>query len=197
MELCLRVVCQVRTAEATESRHGGTEMKIGEVQQGWHGIAIRKIGHLSALLIFYVMGKLALEYVPSLGPAPCEYRDGSTLIAHGLQAILIIVGIWLQVRLFRRPSYASLIFAIFVPLTAWLIQHAASDREIFRQRQCAARPLAEAMKACGANPAHYRWGKSQYGYDVMTEVAPGTTYETWSCLRRWSLHNGNVSLTVE
>ncbi|WP_176590892.1 hypothetical protein [Sphingobium sp. EM0848] len=173
-------------------------MKIGEgQQQGWHGIAIRMIGLLGALLILYVMGKLALEYAPSLGLVPCEYRDGFTLTAHGLQAILLAIGIWLQVRLFRRPSYASLILAILVPLTAWLIQHVANDRDAFRQQQCAARPLAAAMKACGANPIHYRREKDQYGYAVLTVTAPGTTDEAWSCLGRWSNHNGKVSLKVD
>lgn len=173
-------------------------MKIGEgQQQGWHGIAIRMIGLLGAPLILYVLGKLALDYAPSLGLAPCEKRDGFTLTAHGLQAILIVVGIWLQVRLFRRPCYASLILAILVPLTAWLIQHAADDRDASRQQQCAARPLAAAMKACRANPIHYRQEKDQYGYTVLKVIAPGTTDEAWSCLGRWSDRNGKVSLKVD
>lgn len=173
-------------------------MEIGEGQlQGWHGIVTRMIGLLGAMLTFYVMGKLAIEYAPSLGLAPCEYLDGFTLTAHGLQAILIGVGIWLQVRLFRRPSYPTLVFAILVPLTAWLIQHVANDRDAFRQQQCAARPLAAAMNACGASPIHYRQEKDQYGYVVLKVIAPGTTDEAWACLERWSDHNGKISLKVD
>jgi glucose dehydrogenase len=151
----------------------------------------------NASLISYALGKLTLEYVPRMGRAPCEDPDGFTLTAHGLQAILIVVGVWLQVRLLRRPSYASLIPAILVPLTACLIQHVADDREASRQQQCAARPLAAAMKACGANPIHYRQNKDQSGYTVLTVIAPGTTDQAWSCLERWSIHNGEVALKVD
>lgn len=173
-------------------------MRVGEGhQEDWQGIAIRTIGLLGALPILYVLGKLTLKYVPSLGLAPCEYRDGFTLTAHGLQAILIAIGIWLQVRLFRRPSYSSLILVIVVPLTAWLIQHVVDERDAIRQQQCAARPLAAAMNACGANPSHYRLGRDQYGNAVLTVTAPGTTDKAWSCLGRWSYHNGKVSLKVD
>lgn len=172
-------------------------MKIGERQQGWHGIAIRAIALLGAALLIYVMGRLALDYVPRLGLAPCQYRDGLTLTAHGLEAILLVVGIWLQVRVFRHPSYASLIVALLVPLAVWLIQDATNDRDAFGHRQCAARPLAEAMKACGADPAHYRRAKDQYENDVVTVIAPGTTDLAWSCLSRWSDHNGTVSINVD
>ena len=82
-------------------------------------------------------------------------------------------------------------------MAAWLIQDVANDRDDQRQRQCAARPLAEALKACGANSDDYRREKDQYGYDQLTLIAPGTTDQAWSCLWRWSVHNRTVTLNVD
>lgn len=171
-------------------------MKITERQQGWHGIAIRTIALLAVPLLLYVGGRLALDYVPSLGRPPCEDRDNLTLIADWLEAVLLIVGIWLQTRVFRHPNFILLITALLVPLAAWLIQYVANDRDALRQQRCAVRPLAEAMKACGANSAHYRREKVS-GYDNLTVISPGTTDQAWRCLWDWASHNGTVSLKVD
>lgn len=164
---------------------------------GWHGIAIRAIALLGAPLLFFVFRGLAFDYLPIFQVAPCENRDGLDLTAHGLEAVLLAVGVGLQIRILQRPSYALLIAALLIPLTAWLIQEAANERDAFRQRQCAARPLEQAMIVCGANPAHYRRGKDQYGYDVLTVIAPGTTDKAWSCLSSWSNRNGTASIKVD
>ena len=172
-------------------------MKIGQQRQGRHRIAIRVIALLGVPLLLYVMGRLALHFVPRLGLAPCDDSDGLTQAAHAVEASLIVVGIWLQVRVFRRPSYAVLIAAFLAPLAVWQLQNTANDRDALRQRQCATRPLAEAMRACGANPAYYQREKDRYGYDVLTVIAPGTTDRAWECLSRWSHHNGTVSINVD
>jgi hypothetical protein len=143
------------------------------------------------------MGRLAFDYLPSFGRAPCEYRDDLTLGAHGVEAILLGIGIWLQIRVFRSPTYASLVAALLVALVAWLVQNAANDRVAFRERQCAERTLEEAMKACSAKSANYRLYKDPRGFSVLRVVAPGTTDQAWSCLGRWSDHNGTVSMEVD
>jgi len=171
-------------------------MKMGQQRQGRHRIAIQAIALLGMLFLFYVMGRLALHFVPSLGLAPCEDSDGPTQAAYALEAGLIVVGIWLHVRVDRRPSYALLIAAILTPLAVWLLQNAVNDRDALRQRQCAARPLAEAMTACGANPEYYR-REQRSAYDVLTVIAPGTTDREHACLSQWSVHNGTVSMKVD
>lgn len=172
-------------------------MRLGERQQGWHGIAIRAIALLGTPLLFYVFRQLAFEYLPIFSVAPCETSDGLYLAAHVLESILLVVGVWLQIRTLQRPSYALLVAALVVPLIAWLIQHTSNDRDALRQRQCAARPLEQAMKVCGANPAHYRREKDQFGYDVLTVIPPGTTDKAWSCLSSWSNRNGTASIKVD
>lgn len=174
-----------------------SDMKMGQQRWSHHRIAIRAIALLGVPPLLYVMGRLALQFVPSFGMAPCEDPDGLTHTALAVEAILIVVGVWLQVRVSRRPSYPVLIAALLAPLAVWLLQNAAKDRDALRQQQCISRPLAEAMRACGANPAYYRREKSRHQHDMLTLTAPGTTDRAWRCLSRWSDHNGTVSLEID
>ncbi|PKP96815.1 MAG: hypothetical protein CVT74_15940 [Alphaproteobacteria bacterium HGW-Alphaproteobacteria-13] len=170
-------------------------MKIGECKQGWHGFAIRAIALLAIPLLLIVMGRLAFEYLPRLGLPSCEEPDGLTLAAHGLEAALILVAIWLQMRMSQRPSYAVLIAVFLVPSTVWLIQGVANDREALRQQQCAARSLDEAMMVCGADPAHYRRETYRPGFEILTVIDPRAfDRRAWSCLGRWALHSRKASV---
>ncbi|VWX51763.1 conserved membrane hypothetical protein [Novosphingobium sp. 9U] len=163
----------------------------------WRSIVLRSIALLGAPLLLYVLGKLLIEYLPRLTPAPCALTDEVTTTAHGILVVLLIAGFWLQRRAWRDASASYSIAAMLIPLLAWLVLDWTGDREADRERQCVTRPLTEAVKVCGANPAHYRLGKSRYGTDTLTLTAPGTTDQAWSCLGRWSEHNGSLSIEVD
>lgn len=166
-------------------------------QQGWRGAAIRAAALLGVVPIVDVLDALVLDSLPRLGLAPCEDRDLLTLAAHGLEAILLAVCVWAQLRALRHPTYAALLAALVIPVATWLIRDAASARDASRERQCVARPLEDAMKACRADPAVYRLGKSPYGNVTVTLFAPGRTDRAWRCLSRWSDLNGKVSIRVD
>lgn len=172
-------------------------MKLDEPKQGWHRIIICVIALLGAAPLLYFMGGLALDYIPRLGRPPCEHPDSLTRTAHGLQAILLTVGIWFQFRTYRHSSYASLVAVLLLPLIIWLIQDATNGREAQRQLQCAARTFEEATKVCGANPAFYRLGKSRHGTDVATLIAPGTTDQAWSCMDNWADYKDTFSIEID
>ena len=186
---------RLRPIEATKP--GESDIKMGQQRWSDHPTAIRAIALLGVPPLLYVTGRLALHFVPSFGIAPCEDPDGLAYTALVVEAILIAAGVWLQVRVFRRPSLTVLIAALLAPLAVWLLQNAASDRDALRQQQCASRPLAEAMRACGANPAYYRREKNRHQHDMLTLTAPGTTDRAWRCLSRWSDHNGTVSIEID
>lgn len=188
---------QLRMSEIVEPGCGGIEMKLDEPRQGWHRFIICAIALLGAAPLLYVMGGLAVDYVPKLGMAPCDLPDSLTRTAHGLQAFLLAVGLWFQFRTYRHSSYASLAAVLLLPLIIWLVQNATNGREAQRQRQCASRTFEEAMKACGANPAFYRLEKSKYGTDVATLIAPGSTDKALSCLYRWEPYKDTISIEVD
>lgn len=166
-------------------------------RQGFSALVVRAAALLGVGLLLYVAGRLALDYAPSFGMAPCESAGRLYHILNGLEAILLVIGLFAQICVFRRPSLRLLVGAIAAPALALLIQNAAIDHETSRQQKCKNRSLPQAMASCGANPAHYRRGTGRYGYVVLTLVAPGTTDAAWSCLNRWSDHNGSVSINVD
>lgn len=166
-------------------------------QQGFPALAIRAAALLGVGLLLYVAGRLAFDYVPKFGMAPCETADKLYHISNGLEAILLVVGLLIQIQVLRSPNLRLFVGAMAAPVLALLVQNAAIDHENLRQQKCENRSLPEAMASCGANPAHYRLRTSRYGYDQLTLVAPGRTDAAWSCLQRWSHHNGSVSLNVD
>jgi hypothetical protein len=166
-------------------------------QQGFSALAIRAAGLLGVGLLLYVAGRLAFDYVPRFGMAPCEMSDRLYHISNGLEAILLVVGLLSQIWVLRRPNLRLLFGAMAAPVLALLIQNAAIDHETSRQQKCENRSLPQALASCGANPAHYRRGTDQYGYGVLTLIAPGTTDAAWRCLTQWSVYNGSVSVNVD
>ena len=160
-------------------------------------LAIRAAALIGVGLLLYVAGRLAFDYIPRFGMAPCASSDRLYHISNGLEAILLVVGLLSQIRVLRHPDLRLLVGAMAAPVLALLIQNAAIDHETLRQQNCETRSLPQAMASCGANPAHYRSGTDQYGYDVLTLVAPGRTDAVWRCLARWSDHNGSVSIDVD
>jgi len=171
--------------------------------QGFSALAIRAASLPGVGLLIYVAGRLALDYVPKLAKAPCESADRLYHIANGIEAILLVVGLLLQIWVLRRPSLRLLVGAIAVPIVALLVQNAAIDHENLRQQKCEMRTLPQAMASCGANPAHYRRETKRFEYDVsyefevLTLVAPGTTDAAWQCLKNWSAYHGSVSINVD
>lgn len=172
-------------------------MQMSEQRQGVLVAILRVIALLCLLILLYIMGRLAADYLPSFRMAPCEYRDDLTSGAHAVEAVLLGIGLWLVSRVYQRPKYPLLVASLMFALVAWLVQNAANDRVAVRERQCAERSLDEAMKACGAKSANYRLYKDHRGFSVLKVVAPGTTDHAWSCLGRWSDHNGTVSMQVD
>ena len=196
---CASIIAATRVRHTSwpKRRDRCIHMKLDQERGGWPRRAVRAVVFLGAAALLYVAGRLASNYLPSFSTAPCEHPDGLDLAAHGLQSALLAASIILQVRAFRKLTYASAILALLMPLAAWIVQQAAESRDTSRQRKCAARPLNDAMRACGADPTHYRRENGSYGSDILTLVAPGTTDRAWSCLARWSDHNGTVSITVD
>ncbi|MFB0612333.1 hypothetical protein [Aurantiacibacter poecillastricola] len=166
-------------------------------RQGFSALAIRATTLFGVGLLLYAAGRLALDYVPRFGMAPCETSDSLYHISNGVEAILLVAGLLSQIRVWRCSSLQMLIAAISAPVLALLVQYAAVDHETSRQQKCQERSLSEAMASCKASAAYYRRETDQYGYDVLTLVAPGTTDAAWSCLTRWSDHNGSVSMKID
>lgn len=166
-------------------------------RQGSSALAIRATALIGLGLLFYAAGRLAFDYVPRFGMAPCESADRLYHLSNSLEAILLGVGLLFQIWVWRRPNLRLLVGALAITILALLVQNTASDRETSRQQKCENRSLSQAMTSCGATPAHYRRRTDQYGNDLLTLVAPGTTDAAWSCLNRWSDHNGSVSIDVD
>ena len=165
--------------------------------RGLSALAIRAAALLGVGVLLYVAGRLALDYVPRFGRVPCESTDKRYHISNGLEAILLVLGLLLQMWVLRRPNLRLLVVAVGAAALALLIQNAAVDYENSREQNCKKRSLPQAMASCRANPAHYRRGKDRYGYDVLTLVAPGSTDAAWQCLNEWSGYNGAVSIKVD
>lgn len=171
--------------------------------QGFSALAIRAASLPGVALLLYVAGRLALDYVPKLAKAPCESADRLYHLSNGLEAVLLVVGLLLQICVLRRPNLRLLVGAVAVPIMALLVQDAAIDHENSRQQKCEMRTLPQAMAFCGADPAHYRREKKRFEYDVsyefevLTLVAPGTTDAAWQCLNNWSAYHGSVSINVD
>lgn len=171
--------------------------------QGFSALALRAASLPGVALLLYVAGRLALDYVPRLAKAPCESADRLYHLSNGLEAVLLVVGLLLQICVLRRANLRLLVGALAVPIMALLVQDAAIDHENSRQQKCEMRTLPQAMTFCGANPAHYRREKKRFEYDisdefeVLTLVAPGTTDAAWQCLNNWSPYHGSVSINVD
>lgn len=160
-------------------------------------VALRAAALLNIGLLLYVSGRLASDYVPKFGRPPCESADRLYHISNGLEAILLVVGLLFQIWVLRNPKSRLLVGAMAVSISALIIQNAAINHEKSRQQKCENRSLPQAMASCGANPAHYRHGKTRYGYEMLTLVAPGRTDAAWKCLSLWSDYNGSVSFDVD
>jgi hypothetical protein len=133
----------------------------------------------------------------TLGLPPCE--DESVfydLTRLAVPASLLASAVWLH-RLKHAPRTPAFLVALAVPTVALGANAIAARLEIDRQAACEKRDLTQARVSCGANPAHYRAGKDQFGNATLTLVAPGTTDESWDCLWNWATHNGSVSLLVD
>ena len=196
MTTCRKPDIDDKTCKSVEVSRGKLANQMNW-QQGFSALAIRAAALLGVGSLLYVAGRLALEYIPQFGMAPCETADKLYHISNGLEAILLVVGLLIQIQVLRSPNLRLLVGAMAAPVLALLIQNAAIDHENSRQQKCENRSLPQAMASCGANPAHYRLGTSRYGYDQLTLVAPGRTDAAWSCLYQWSVYHRSVSIHVD
>lgn len=98
-------------------------------RQGFSALAIRATTLFGVGLLLYAAGRLALDYVPRFGMAPCETSDSLYHISNGVEAILLVAGLLSQIRVWRCPSLQMLIAAISAPVLALLVQYAAVDHE--------------------------------------------------------------------
>lgn len=160
-------------------------------------VVIRSASLIAAVLLLFLTGRLVLDYLPRFGLPPCEGPDWLFHSLRGLVGVLIVLGIWLQLRLQHNPGSPRLALAMVVPLAALGVQQAANRHEIREQRQCKARTLPQAMMACQANPAHYRLGEGEYGTPVLALVPLGTTGPAWNCLQAWATYQNDISLMID
>jgi len=172
-------------------------MKLAQGRQGWHAAAIRSATVLGTISSLYVFVMLAGEYLPRYGLPPCASPTNLLAVRHGLEALLLVLSILLLIRVYRRPTYATLLAAFMVLAGAGLIQEIGNRYDALRQQKCESRSLDEAMKACVANPAVYQRGTDDNGYGTLTLIAPGNTDESWNCLNDWGLYNGGTSFKVD
>jgi hypothetical protein len=166
-------------------------------QNGLRLIAIRSSSLIAAALLLFVSARLVLDYLPRFGLPPCEGPDWLFHSLRGLVGVLIVLGIWLQLRLQHNPGLRRLALTLVVPLAALGVQEAANRHEARAEKQCRGRTLPQAMMACQANPAHYRLGEGEYGTPVLSLVPPGATGPAWNCLQAWATYQNDISLTID
>ena len=172
-------------------------MKINEQRRETHRIAIRTIALLGVPLLLYVVGGCIFQLLPKLGLPPCQSGDDITQALGNAQAILIIAGIWFQIRVFRYPTYLILFVTLLVSSANWPVYTINNDHDERLQKECTSRSLGEAMRACDANPKYYRVRKDENGYDILTLIAPGNTDQSWKCMFRRANYNSKVSMNVD
>lgn len=159
--------------------------------------AIRLASLIAVALLLFVSGRLVLDYLPRFGMPPCEKPDWLFHTLRGLIGVLIVAGIWLQIRLQRNPGLHLLALAMLVPLAALAVQEAANRHEAQAEKQCRGRTLPQAMKVCRTDPAHFRLGESGYGTPVLSLVPPGTTGAGWNCLQNWATYQNDISFVID
>ncbi|MDG5747636.1 hypothetical protein P8Q88_05535 [Qipengyuania sp. XHP0207] len=160
-------------------------------------MVIRSAWLLAAAILLFVAGRLVLDYLPRFGLPPCEKADWLFHALRGVVGVLIVIGIGAQLRLQRDPDLRSLTLALVVPLATLGVQEASNRHETREQDRCKGRTLAQAMRICRANPAHFRLGESDYGTRVLSLVPPGTTGAAWNCLQNWATYRDDISLVVD
>jgi hypothetical protein len=148
-------------------------------------------------LTVYGLGRSFFSQPILLGRPPCQSPGLFFVAAWWALPVAMLVGIWLQIRGFRRRKPLSIAIAVVVPLFAWSTYQLASKKNDQDQAACQNRPVSEAMRVCEANPKFYRAGKDGYGYDTLTLVAPGTTDKAWNCLYWWASWNCSTSIIVD
>lgn len=151
---------------------------------------------LSFVLLFAVLASPFLLFF-TLGPPPCQDETWFYEVTRlAVPAALLAGAVWMY-RIRHRPNVLGFLAALAIPAIAVGLNAVASHSDAALQASCSKRGLHEAMATCGANPAHYREGRDQYGYAVLTLIASGNTDRAWNCLWTWSIHNGSVSMKVD
>lgn len=143
--------------------------------------------------LLIIAGLWPLSILVSYGMAPCENDDWLQIVSRIVLPVAFAVAaglmIWAASKNIQRYFIAACAIATTALLTTWL----AYQYNDHNQKLCAKRSLSEAVKACDVDPKYVRRGKDAYGNPTFTLVAPGDTYEAWSCLHNWSMYNRSVS----
>jgi len=133
----------------------------------------------------------------SYGRAPCADDSSLQIVSRIILPLAFALAAWLLFRAASKSSWraarTSCIMVFVVLLSTWL----AFKHNDSIQKACSARSWPQAVKACHANPKHYRRSIGTSGYPIYTLIPPGITDDTWGCLMRWHDHNGLVSMEVD
>lgn len=155
------------------------------------------IGATLASILIVIAIVWPLTIFLSYGLSPCESDGLLQLTSRIALPLAFLVAARLLIQACRRNSWrdfgmALVIAAAFIFLTALVYKFNDTN-----QRQCAKRNWSEAAKYCGANVKYYRQSIDEYGHEVYTLQAPGTTDHSWDCLQDWKRRHDSVSLEVD
>lgn len=163
---------------------------------GDYSLAIRIAVVIALFLTIWGIGSDTLEGIGIFFMVPpCEARNGIADALGILMPIFLVLSIFLQIWVVKRPSFSLLLVATFAPAAFWTAHKISNDWDTKRQVECRARPLEVAMKVCRANPNWYVVGKGVTGSQTLTLMAPGQTDAAWTCLYWWATWSDS-SVTV-
>lgn len=144
-----------------------------------------------------IAGLWPLTIFLSYGMAPCENNGWLQIVSRIALPLAFVVAAWLMFRAANKNLWKYFLGACGIVFTALLTTWLAYKYDDRNQKLCTKRSLSEAAEACKVDPKYVRRGTDTYGNLTFTLVAPGDTYEAWSCLRHWSVYNGSVSPVVD
>lgn len=128
---------------------------------------------------------------------PCQRLNSIAEMAGFALPFVLLLSLCLQIYALVRPKLSVLLCAACIPATLWFVHATSNAWDTRLQADCKVRPLAEAMKVCKANPAHYRAGKTAKDHPTLTLIPPGNTDKAHQCLAWWANWHGSPELLID
>lgn len=127
----------------------------------------------------------------------CQERSWVAALAGWSLPVILFVSLWLQAKAIRYPSRLIVVVAVLLPIAGWGFHRFAAVYEAGQLRQCAARPLVEAIKVCNVDLSVYRKSIGHDGRPVFTLIPPGNTDAALSCFERWANWSNKASVNID